>query len=78
LIGEFVNASAFAVPAPQGLVDRARAFGGFGGYLAMYATTARLTRINQHRLRRDFSLLLKSLLLKGHAPQALRVPAPGC
>jgi hypothetical protein len=73
LIGEFVNASAFAVPAPQGLVDRARAFGGFGGYLAMYATTARLTRINQHRLRRDFSLLLK-----GHAPQAHRVPAPGC
>jgi hypothetical protein len=30
LIGEFVDASAFAVPAPQGLVDRARAFGGFG------------------------------------------------
>jgi hypothetical protein len=33
LIGEFVDTSAFAVPAPQGLVDRARAFGGFGGVL---------------------------------------------
>jgi hypothetical protein len=69
LIGEFVDASALQCRHHKGWSIVPALSAALVAYLAMYAATARLTRI---------VCVETFLTTQGHAPQARRVPAPGC